>query len=237
MSSPDAALRRCWQSLGGAAHSETIGRVLTHHHEPHRHYHTAVHVMWVLRHVDDLLAVAPAPVDGDVVRAAALFHDVIYDPRSSTNEADSARFAVDALRPLGWASARLARVAGLIEATATHATATHPTAGHDDARHDAAGHDAAGLDAAVLIDADLAILGSPPAEYHDYVVAVRAEYGHVDAGAWRSGRASVLRSFLDRPVIYTTPAMRSAREARARANLTAELADLGSTAPRSAGAG
>ena len=78
----------------------------------------------------------------------------------------------------------------------------------------------------MLFDADLAILGSSPAEYQAYVTGVRAEYAHVDDAGWRSGRATVLRTFLDRQQIYVTPTMRAARERRARANLAAELAAL-----------
>jgi predicted metal-dependent HD superfamily phosphohydrolase len=206
VSSPEIALRQCWRSLAGGGYPATIDSLLAHHREPHRHYHTAVHVMWVLRHVHDLLATAPEDVDADAVRAAALFHDVIYEPTSSTNEHDSATFATDALTPLGWHTSRLERVAELIEATA--------------------GHAADGPDAEVLLDADLATLGSSPAEYQAYVTGVRAEYAHVGPDAWRSGRAAVLRSFLDRPTIYATPTMRAAREPRARANLAAELATL-----------
>ena len=178
MSSPETALRQCWRSLAGAGYPATIDSVVAHHRQPHRRYHTAVHVMWVLRHVHDLLADAPAGLDADVVRAAALFHDVIYDPTSSSNEHDSALFATDALSPLGWPIGRVTRVAELIEATA--------------------GHEADRPDAEVLLDADLAILGSSPAEYQAYVTGVRAEYGHVGPDAWRTGRAAVLRSFLDR---------------------------------------
>ena len=145
-----------------------------------------------------------------VVRAAALFHDVVYDPRSSTNEADSAVLARAALAPLGWSSARLDRVGELIEGTATHDPAV------------ATGH----TDAAVLFDADLAILGSAPAEYQAYVSGVRSEYAHIDDSAWRVGRPRVLRHFLDREAIYSTLTMRAARERRARANLAAELAGL-----------
>lgn len=207
MSSPDVALRRCWHELGGTD-GAAIDEVLARHREPHRRYHTAVHVMWVLRHVDDLL---PATgVDAPVVRAAALFHDVVYDPRSSTNEADSAALAQAALAPLGWSGARLDRVGELIDGTATHdpaVAATQP-------------------DAAVLFDADLAILGSAPAEYQAYVTGVRTEYDHVDEPAWRVGRAAVLRHFLERDPIFATSTMRAARERRARANLSAELAGL-----------
>lgn len=207
MSSPEGALRRCWHDLGGTDDA-VVDDLLARHREPQRHYHTAVHVMWVLRHVDDLLT---AGLDAPLIRAAALFHDAIYDPRSATNEADSAALAHGALAPLGWTAARLARCAELIEGTKLHdpaRAATEPGA-------------------AVLFDADLAILGSSPAEYQAYVTGVRAEYAHVDAAGWRAGRAAVLRSFLDREAIYATPTMHATHERRARANLTAELAALG----------
>ena len=99
----------------------------------------------------------------------------------------------------------------MIEATGTH----DPQVGADDHA------------AAILFDADLAILGSSPAEYQAYVTGVRAEYAHVDDDTWRVGRPAVLHRFLDRPAIYVTPTMRAARERRARANLTAELAAIG----------
>jgi len=89
-----------------------------------------------------------------------------------------------------------------------------------------AGHVAADVDAAVLLDADLAILGAEPAAYSAYVHGVRLEYHHVAPPQWVVGRAAVLRSFLDRPAIFATPHMAATREARARANLSAELATL-----------
>ncbi|MEO5901289.1 MAG: metal-dependent phosphohydrolase [Ilumatobacteraceae bacterium] len=225
MSSSEAALRRCWRGLAGDGHGAIIDSIVARHREPHRRYHTAVHVMWVLHHVDDLVDAArhesvDAHVDADVVRAAALFHDAIYDPRSSTNEHDSALLAVESLRPIGWDERRLAHVATLIEATAGHTR--DDTDDTDDAGADGAG----ALEVAVLLDADLAILGASPAEYRAYVSGVRAEYAHVAPDAWRTGRAAILRSFLDRPNIYSTPTMHTAREHLARANLAAEVLDL-----------
>ena len=55
---------------------------------------------------------------------------------------------------------------------------------------------------------------------------VRTEYDFLTTDEWRLGRAAVLRSFLERESIYSTPPMH-ALEATARANLTAELASLG----------
>lgn len=189
------------------------------HAEPHRRHHTAEHVMWVLRHVDAILVAEPAPpdhpVDIDAICAAALFHDIIYDPRSSTNEVDSAVVAIAALAAIGWDPAQIELVREMIEATATHRATSFETA--------------------VLLDADLAVLGADPTTYGEYVAAVRFEYAFVDAPTWRAGRAAVLRSFLDRDRIFVTRTMSAARDARARANMNGELAALCDDAPSSDG--
>jgi len=201
-----------WHRVAVRTHDDVIERLLARHREPHRRYHTATHVMWVCRHVDRLIADQQSvgrPVgDPDAVRVAALFHDAIYDPRSATNEADSATLVDGCLTEIGWSPDRRALVRRLVELTAGHQVDESDTAG------------------GVLLDADLAVLGSPANEYQHYATAVRAEYAHVDDGAWRVGRARVLQQFLDRPAIFVTSAMRAEREHRARANLTAELATL-----------
>jgi predicted metal-dependent HD superfamily phosphohydrolase len=216
VTAPEVELGRVWRRLvgfdAGRAGDAALDELLARHRQPHRRYHTATHVMWVLRHIDDLAA-ANTPVDLDAVRAAALFHDAVYDPRSTTNEHDSAVLARRVLADCGWDPARVDRVAALIELTAGHVAPDTD------------------LGADILLDADLAILGAEPADYRAYVTGVRAEYAHVDDDAWRVGRAAVLRSFLERPAIYRTTSMQAARERRARANLSAELADLQRTEP------
>jgi predicted metal-dependent HD superfamily phosphohydrolase len=216
VTAPEVELGRVWRRLvgfdAGRAGDAALDELLSRHRQPHRRYHTATHVMWVLRHIDDLAA-ANTPVDLDAVRAAALFHDAVYDPRSTTNEHDSAGLARRVLADCGWEPARVDRVAALIELTAGHVAPDTD------------------LGADILLDADLAILGAEPADYRAYVTGVRAEYAHVDDDAWRVGRAAVLRSFLERPAIYRTTSMQATRERRARANLSAELADLQRTEP------
>ena len=66
----------------------------------------------------------------------------------------------------------------------------------------------------------------PPARYAAYAAAIRAEYAWVEEARYRSGRAAVLRSFLDRPAVYRTPALHAAWETTARINLAAELGSL-----------
>jgi predicted metal-dependent HD superfamily phosphohydrolase len=220
MSSPEVELRAVWHQLTSPAarHEILFEGLLARHREPHRRYHTATHVMWVVRHVRHLLAASPDPspdaalddavagVDADAVLLAALFHDAVYDPTRADNEAASAALAVRAADALGWSEERQATVARLVFATAGHA----PTA----------------PDETLLVDADLAILGAEPKDYAAYVQGVRVEYRHVPEDQWRIGRAAVLQRFLDATPLFHTEVMHRERESRAKANLAAELASV-----------
>jgi len=164
-----------------------------------------------MRHVDELAAASPEPIDLPTVTAAAFFHDAVYDATAADNERRSAVLAERLLLSLGWTAADAAAVARIILATAAHTTPGGDTVAGDDQ---------------VLLDADLAILGAEPAAYDAYVTGVRSEYGHLDGPTWTAGRSSVLRALLARPRLYFTAAGAERWEARARANLTAELSAL-----------
>lgn len=208
MSAPEVELTIAWQR-SVAGDTGLLDGLLARHREPVRRYHTAHHVRWVVRHIDELASVERVAHLDDIV-AAAFYHDAVYDPRRSDNERVSADLARRDLATLGWSGARLERVASMIEATAhLDGDAPHPD-----------------IDTAVLLDADLAVLGAEPAAYSAYVTGVRHEYAHVDDDAWRVGRARVLDHFLARPSIYATAEGRSRWEAAALANLTAERATL-----------
>ncbi len=60
--------------------------------EPHRHYHTLSHLSNILMLIDDLLEAKEIKTvdDRDILVMAAFFHDYVYDPKSNTNEEDSA---------------------------------------------------------------------------------------------------------------------------------------------------
>lgn len=216
MTAPEVELRTTWHRLAGRGRDEPLDALLARLREPHRRYHTATHVMWVLRHAEALLVeAADQHLDGDAVRLAALWHDAVYDPTASDNEEASARLARDVALRLGWEPARADLVASLIESTAP---ATEPTSAPGVARGSVDEFD-------VLHDADLAILASGPAAYQAYVNGIRREYSHVPDPDWRLGRSAVLRSFLDADPLYRSPAF-ALRAPRARANLAAEIATL-----------
>ncbi|MEO3978666.1 hypothetical protein [Streptomyces sp. CAU 1734] len=181
-------------------------RLLARWAEPQREYHTTAHLTAVLDHIDTL---ADHAADADLVRLAAWFHDAVYLPDRSENEERSARLAERALPEAGLSAGATAEVARLVRLTVTH---------------DPGGADPNG---AVLCDADLAILAAGPEAYAAYAAAVRQEYGFVPDDAFRTGRAAVLRRLLALPRLFHTPHGAHAWEARARANLTAELGLLG----------
>ncbi|WP_420453021.1 metal-dependent phosphohydrolase [Ilumatobacter sp.] len=184
-------------------------RLLGRHREKHRRYHTVEHVDAVVHDVLELAEVEEVE-DVAVVVAAALYHDAVYEPRSSANERASARLARRDLVACGWSVERAERAAEMIEGTDRHLGP--PDTG-----------------TAVLYDADLAVLSSEPVRYARYVDDVRAEYRHVGDGAWVTGRCEVLSGFLERERIYATDTAQRRWERDARSNLVAEIEGLRGT--------
>ena len=169
--------------------------------EPQRAYHT-------LQHLEECLAplIAVAPQARAEIHLALWFHDAVYDPRAKGNEEASAAWAERVLMPIDADAAK--RVAELVLAT----------------RHDALPTDA---EAALLVDVDLSILAADDARFAEYEHQVRQEYSWVSEADFCAGRSRILRHFLARPAIYSTPELRQRWEARARSNLAAALAALG----------
>lgn len=205
----DLELRVMWQThIGISVEAEHwFDSTLAMHRQPGRHYHDVRHVGWVVRHVVEI-GNRCAVDDLASIVAAGFFHDAVYDPTRHDNEQQSAALASRALSEIGWDAARCGGVSAMVLATATHDV------------------ESASLDTAVLLAADLAVLASEPARYHDYALAVRKEYAHVSDDDWRNGRSAVLQRLLGRAHLFA-PALRLDEwETRARANLTAELATL-----------
>lgn len=172
--------------------------------EAHRKYHNYIHAQQVVR---DAVALTSGR-DRALVALAAWAHDVVYDSRPGDDERASAEWARQHLTAAGLADPDIARVEGLILATTDHKA---PPNDHL---------------ANALLDADLAILGTPSDAYEKYRAAVRAEYAHVPDAAWRTGRAAVLRSLLVKDPLYRTPVARARWTSQAHRNLRRELTSL-----------
>jgi predicted metal-dependent HD superfamily phosphohydrolase len=170
--------------------------------EPHRHYHTVVHLHAVLAIIDEHAARAR---DVTEVRLAAWFHDAVYDPQRYDNEEASALYAEASLPHLDIGPERVAEVARLVRLTASH----EPLPGD--------------RNGGLLTDADLAILAAPAEGYRAYTLAVRREYAHLSDAAFVAGRTAVLNNLLALPRLFHTPALRELWEDQARLNLGREL--------------
>lgn len=174
--------------------------------EPHRRYHT-------IAHIDDCLAKLALVADLTTAERRTLelaiwWHDAVYDPARTDNEAASAALARRDLPRLGADAATVGDVARLILLTAGHAVAAGDRLG------------------ALMVSIDLSILGEPPALYDAYAAAIREEYAHVPDDAFRAGRRRVLQGFLAAPAIFPDPAFAARYEAPARANLAREIVAL-----------
>jgi predicted metal-dependent HD superfamily phosphohydrolase len=198
----DMDLVRRWDALTGAGAGRLGDELVARYGEGHRRYHTTEHLTAVLDLVDEFAGHA---ADADAVRLAAWFHDAVYDPERGDNEERSARLAERMLADTDLPAERVAEVARLVRLTAGHA----PEPGDSNGQ--------------VLCDADLAILAATPADYAAYASAVREEYAFVPEDLFAAGRAEVLKSLLDLPVLFHTPAARERFEARARHNVETEL--------------
>ncbi len=172
--------------------------------EPGRTYHNLDHIAAMLGIVSRFEDLLHEPLE---VRLAVWFHDYIYDARRQDNEEQSALYVTVIFDGEQWALLR-PRLTELILATKTHQARWGDT------------------DCQLLLDADLAVLGSPPEEYDAYAAAIRKEYAWVPEADYLRGRASVLQGFLNRDRLYGTNALFLSLEQPARANLSRETAWL-----------
>jgi predicted metal-dependent HD superfamily phosphohydrolase len=205
------AWRQMWTALGGSASDDLRTRVLTCYDEPHRAYHTRVHLHECLEQLQSALAGAPRlehETSAGEIAVALWFHDLVYDPKRHDNEAVSADQARSALLDARVAPAIADRVHGLIMATRHAAAPVAP-------------------DEQLLVDIDLAILGATTGRFDEYETQVRKEYSWVPGFIFRRERRKILQQFVERPRIYHTAYFFEALETRARANLQRSIEQSG----------
>ena len=210
-------LMRAWDSLlpGHTALGEDL---LARYEQPHRKYHTSVHLSEMLTALKTLYKRHHTATPRAVL-LAAWFHDAVYEANPGDDEAASADLARTALTPLASAgfltNREVTAIAHLIELTASHQLA--------DGIEEYTSGALTRADAAFFLDADLAILAADSPRYTRYVAGVRAEYAHYAPDAFTRGRAAVLQGFLNRTTIYASDTAHLLWDAPARLNLRTEL--------------
>ena len=210
-------LMRAWDSLlpGHTALGEDL---LERYEQPHRKYHTSVHLSEMLTALKTLYEQHHTATPRAVL-LAAWFHDAVYEANPGEDEAASADLARTTLTPLASTGSLTNRevtaIAHLIELTASHQLA--------DGIEEYTSGALTRADAAFFLDADLAILAADNPRYTRYVAGVRAEYAHYAPDAFTRGRAAILQGFLNRTAIYASDTAHLLWDAPARLNLRTEL--------------
>lgn len=176
---------------------------------PARAYHNWDHITYLLGEFQRL---APHWRRPAAVEAAIYWHDVVYEPTSATNEADSA--ALMEARLQGRADPQIIIDArDLVLATASHDVP--PGMDADLAQ-----------DCALFLDMDMSILGAGPDQFDAYDVAIREEFSVIPDTIYRPRRAEVLAGFLARERLFLTDIYLRSHDAQARANLKRAISRL-----------
>jgi len=140
--------------------------ILNPYREPHRFYHT-------VEHLDDLCDQLEKKGfgDNDALLLATVFHDIIYDPRSATNEEDSVRYFNNTFN-----GDQLLKdeVTGIILDTKTHKP-------NSELSH-------------IFCQADLNILNQPFDKLLKYEQQIFKEFQFVDYAVYKEKRVEVLKS-------------------------------------------
>ena len=185
--------------------SEIFDYLVQKYSEGHRFYHN-------LSHVNSLLCAAEnfkeKFADYRSVRLAIWFHDAVYEPKRTDNEAESARLATASLEKLEMAEKLIEKIRRMVLATEKHDGETMD------------------FDGKMFLDLDLGILGADEKIYGEYKRAIRREYSFVPFFLYRCSRRRILENFMSREFLYFTEEMREKCERRARQNIANEIKEL-----------
>lgn len=193
--------QRWSQSLGSifvtAESDRLFNTVKKFYSEPHRHYHNFEHIKACLEHFDTVIDKLSNPL---LVEISIWFHDLIYNPKKSNNEKQSAELAKQFLQPSTLTPSQITIICHNIIATIHPSKPTSP-------------------DQAYLLDIDLSILASDNELYDQYENWIRKEYQHVPTFFFTLGRKKLLRSFLELDSIYYTDYFRDLWQKKAVSNI------------------
>lgn len=171
---------------------------------PDRHYHNLSHLAFMLGHFNEHKTSLKDP---DAVLFAIYYHDIVWEAGRKDNEAQSAKLAMRRLKELNVPRETRNRCNTHILCTIHHQPSEDP-------------------DTAWLVDFDLAILGTRPERYQQFVDGIRKEFAQFEGPIFDQGRAAMIQKMLGRKYIFLTGVYRTLHESTARKNLSKELKTL-----------
>ncbi len=176
---------------------EWFNWVKDHYHAPNRHFHSLEHIEYLLLVAEEYFDFVPR-----VVKIAVWLHNIVYEPGSSYNEADSAMIAKTILPDLGVTRVDIKLIAQMIECTKDHVPNS--------------------WQAAMLCDLDLCSLASLPDVYRENSEKIGREFAAFAGSLQSAGRNAFIDRLLSRERIFSTDLFYKIFEGQARVNLIAE---------------
>ena len=200
------------QDLKHIINNQWFPEIVAKYSEMGRYYHTLIHLQEMFEYYQRYRYLLQDPA---TVLLAIFYHDIIYDPKSLSNEEDSAHLfnlrvkeAMEKTSPSPQLACRREKIFNYIIETKAHNVLNHED-----------------YDLKLFIDFDMAILGSD--RYLQYSQDIRREYNHVDFHDYCSKRSAFLKSFLENtPNIYASNEFKSEIEIKARENVAKECTSL-----------
>ena len=200
----DEIWQQVWQTLAPNQAKPDLQAVLNAYAQPQRHYHTVQHLQECLQWWQRCQEQMHHPAE---VALALFYHDIVYEPKRSDNELQSANTMLAQLQPY-LPSDSTERIYRWILATAHHGT--QPYINQEDDQ-----------DLKWVLDIDLGILSADAERFQEYERQIRMEYRHVPLLIYRCKRRQILRDFAQTEYLYHTDYFRQQLEKVAKANLQA----------------
>ena len=166
--------------------------------EKHRFYHNLGHINKCLRELNEY--VLNNSILLNEIEFAVWYHDILYDPKKQDNEEESVKIAQDVCRESNLSATFGKTVEKLILST------KHLKEPEE-------------LYEKIIVDVDLAILGSDTIQYDEYESNIRNEYSFVNNLDFAIGRKNILKRFIEKKHIFNTEYFQNKYEIIARNNL------------------
>ena len=180
-----------------------LNTLITAYTEPQRAYHNIQHIVECLALFQNIESELNDPI---AVETAIWFHDVIYEPKASDNELQSAELMKQLCNTF-LSEQQIEKVYQWIIATQKHQSS-------DD-------HDLNSL-----LDIDLAILGSSAERFAEYQQQIQFEYAWVESGVYQVKRKQFLQQFEQMNPIFQTSYFNQRLEKQAKRNLADSMSVL-----------
>jgi predicted metal-dependent HD superfamily phosphohydrolase len=181
---------------------------------PRRHYHGLDHLaaLWVRHKRYGLGTPFVSRRLSRLIACAILFHDAVYDPIRTDNEARSAGLW-EKSAPADLPQRDVVWVANTIRATADHLAPRPARTLRQRARR-------------WMLDLDLTPLGDEPELFDRNTRALRTEYRHLPDAEWERQRTAFLHKLQTAPGLYHSHPIAAVFASRARRNLAREVGAL-----------